>query len=57
MSRGMYVFFIQKETGASRSNSNSMPWSAGMKRRFIRPRSRLSSSAATSTLKPCVPRR
>src|SRR5271165_3321703 len=30
ISSGIYVFFIQKATGASRSNSNSMPRSAGM---------------------------
>ena len=51
MSSGMRVFFIQKATGCGVLKSNSMPRSAARYLRNIRPRSRVASVSATSTVK------
>ena len=41
--------------GASSSWTKSMPWSAGIDSRYIRPRARSSNSSASSTSKRCPP--
>jgi hypothetical protein len=51
MSSGILVFFIQYACGSSWSCTNSMPWSAGIESRNIRPRARSASSSAISTEK------
>ena len=51
MSSGRTVFSIQKLTSCGVLKSNSMPASGAMAVRYINPFSRLSSSAATSTVK------
>src|SRR3954470_14365500 len=51
MSSGSLVFFIQNATRCGCAKSNSMPWSAAIASRNIRPRSCSSGVRATSTSK------